>query len=72
MGYGGGSWGLIAWACTYIHMLGMQKHGHMGAWVYGLGFIWDTTSYAWVQRVGMAWVQASSIIFEVHEPELMS
>ena len=32
----------------------------LGAWVYGIGFIQDfqdIDTYAWVQWVGMAWVQ---------------
>ena len=48
---------------TYIHMACIHKHGHVGVWV---GFIWDTASYAWVQHVGMACVQASGITFEAH------
>ena len=33
--------------------------GHMVAWVYGVGLIHDTNSYARVQRTMMAWVQTT-------------
>ena len=33
-----------------MHMSGTHGHGHMLAWVYGVGFIHDINSYARVGR----------------------
>lgn len=36
-------------------------YGCMVAWAYGVGFIQDNNSYAWVQWAKMTWVKPSSL-----------
>ena len=47
--------------CMGRHAYGRYTwaYGCMSAQVYRVGFVWDNNSYAWVQCVGMARVQAS-------------
>ena len=39
----------------------LMGFGHLATWIYEVGFIQEITSYAWVQRVRSAQVQASLI-----------
>ena len=43
----------------YEHAWEAYGHGHMFAWVYGVGFIWHIDSYVWVQQARMTQVQAN-------------